>query len=130
MQILERSLVATSESGELRRHSGRVMSAKRRKRVTSHRMPATNGTRNILVIGDVHVGSIYGLLPPDFVSSDGSEKPQNAGQEYLWRCWQDMKRRAAKFTIDSVVINGDLIEGKQPKQKCSELTLIAPNDQE
>jgi hypothetical protein len=41
-----------------------------------------------------------------------------------------MKRRAAKFNIDSVVVNGDLIEGKQPKQKCAELTLVAPNDQE
>ena len=41
-----------------------------------------------------------------------------------------MKRRVAKFTIDSVVVNGDLIEGKQPKQKCSELMLVAPNDQE
>ena len=93
-------------------------------------MPATNGTRNILVIGDIHVGSIYGLLPPDFVSSDGSEKPQNEGQKYLWECWQDMKRRTAKFAIDTVIVNGDLIEGKQPKQKCSELTLVAPNDQE
>ena len=41
-------------------------------------------TRNILVIGDVHVGSMYGLLPPDFVSCDGAEKPQNEGQKYLW----------------------------------------------
>jgi hypothetical protein len=41
-----------------------------------------------------------------------------------------MMRRAAKFNIDSVVVNGDLIEGRQPKQKCSELTLVAPNDQE
>src|SRR6266446_4517300 len=38
------------------------------------------------------VGSVYGLLPPDFVGSDGSEKPQNEGQKYLWECWQDMKR--------------------------------------
>ena len=93
-------------------------------------MPVNSGTRNILVLGDVHIGSIYGLLPPDFVSSDGAGKPQNEGQKYLWNCWQDMKWRAAKFAIDSVVVNGDLIEGKQPKQKCSELTLVAPNDQE
>jgi hypothetical protein len=83
-----------------------------------------------LVVGDLHVGSIYGMLPPDFVSSDGAEKPQNDGQKYLWDCWQDMKTKAARFSIDSVVVNGDLIEGKQPKQKASELTLVAPNDQE
>lgn len=89
-----------------------------------------SGTRNILVIGDVHVGSMYGLLPPDFVSCDGAEKPQNEGQRYLWECWLDMKRKAAKFLIDTVIVNGDLIEGRQPKQKASELTLVAPNDQE
>ena len=102
----------------------------RRGRLAIKGTPFHNGTRNILVVGDVHIGSIYGLLPPGFVSSDGGEKPQNVGQKYLWECWQDMKRRTAKFAIDSVVINGDLIEGKQPKQKCSELTLVAPNDQE
>lgn len=91
---------------------------------------AVQSIRNILVVGDMHVGSIYGMLPPDFVSSDGAEKPQNDGQKYLWECWQEMKTKAARFAIDSVVVNGDLIEGKQPKQKASELTLIAPNDQE
>ena len=39
---------------------------------------------------------MYGMLPPDFVSSDGSEKPQNPGQKYLWECWQDMKRKASE----------------------------------
>jgi hypothetical protein len=92
--------------------------------------PSIVGIRNILVVGDLHVGSIYGMLPPDFVSSDGAEKPQNVGQKYLWDCWQNMKTNAARFSIDSVVVNGDLIEGKQPKQRASELTLVAPNDQE
>src|SRR5713226_3110815 len=90
---------------------GDVMDARRRRRVATQGAPVRNGTRNILVLGDIHIGSIYGLLPPDFVSSDGAEKPQNEGQKYLWECWQDMKRRTAKFAIGSVVINGDLIEG-------------------
>jgi len=94
------------------------------------RMPTANGTRNVLVIGDLHVGSMYGLLPPDFISCDGAEKVQNDGQKYLWECWEDLKRKAARFSIDCVVVNGDVIEGKQPKQKASELTLVAPNDQE
>jgi hypothetical protein len=84
----------------------------------------------MLVIGDIHVGSMYGMLPPDFISTDGSEKPQNPAQRYLWECWVDMKQKAAKFAIDSVIVNGDVIEGKQAKQKASELTLVAPNDQE
>src|SRR5438128_419235 len=106
------------------------MEAKKRRRETTSGVPINKTTRNILVLGDLHIGSMYGLLPPDFVSCDGSERPQNEGQKYLWECWEDLKRRAAKFSIDSVVVNGDVIEGKQPKQKASELTLVAPNDQE
>lgn len=107
-----------------------MMATRPQRRVTCSSTSGRGGTTNILVLGDVHIGSVYGLLPPAFISSDGSEKPQNDGQKYLWNCWEDMKQRAAKFNIDSVVVNGDLIEGKQPKQRCSELTLVAPNDQE
>src|SRR5947208_12704035 len=41
-----------------------------------------------------------------------------------------MTRRAARVAIASGVINGELIEGEQHRQKASELTLVAPNDQE
>jgi hypothetical protein len=104
--------------------------ARERTRNVLQRVPTKDGTRNILVVGDLHVGSTYGLLPPDFVSCDGSEKSQNEGQKYLWACWEDLKRRLARFSIDCVVVNGDVIEGRQPKQKASELTLVGPNDQE
>ena len=118
-----------ARTASTRPHS-RTQSAGRRRNEPNRSKALLTGIRNILVIGDLHVGSIYGMLPPDFVSSDGAEKPQNDGQKYLWECWQDMKTKAARFSIDSVVVNGDLIEGKQPKQRASELTLVAPNDQE
>jgi hypothetical protein len=38
--------------------------------------------RNLLLLSDHHIGSIFGLLPPDFVANDGSEVRQNAGQQY------------------------------------------------
>jgi len=119
---------SSSQSGS--RPGNRIPTTRKRPNESARNKPSIVGIRNILVVGDLHVGSIYGMLPPDFVSSDGAEKPQNDGQRYLWDCWQDMKTKAARFSIDSVVVNGDLIEGKQPKQRASELTLVAPNDQE
>jgi hypothetical protein len=83
-QRRELARMARVDEPEFRSHPVDVMGVKRHKRGTSHGMAARNGTKNILVLGDVHVGSIYGLLPPDFVSSDGGEKPQNDGQKYLW----------------------------------------------
>jgi len=58
------------------------------------------------VIGDLNIGSMYGLLPRDFISCDGAEKPQNEGQKCLWECWNDLKRSATGFSIDCVVENG------------------------
>jgi len=37
-----------------------------------------------------------------------------------------MKRKAAKFAIDSVVVNGDLDRGQATQAEASELTLVAP----
>ncbi len=86
--------------------------------------------RNLLILSDLHIGSIFGVLPPDFIASDGSEIRQNAGQQYLWECFTDMISWAAAFKIDAIFLNGDLIDGKQPKSKGSELSLPLPNDQE
>ncbi len=54
---------------------GELMEAKQRRRDETSGVPTKNGTRNILVLGDLHIGSMYGLLPPDFVSCDGSISP-------------------------------------------------------
>jgi len=86
--------------------------------------------RNLLLLSDLHIGSIFGLLPPDFVANDGSEVRQNAGQQYLWECFSDMISWAAGFHIDAIFINGDLIDGRQPKSQGAELCLPLPNDQE
>lgn len=66
----------------------------------------------IRVVGDLHVGSEYGLWPPG-VRYRGRAYPQNVGQRWLWRHWlrgwRDLPRP------DVVVLNGDLIEGPQPR---------------
>jgi hypothetical protein len=40
-----------------------------------------------VVVSDLHCGSIYGMLPPQFETFDGTVKLQNAGQDCFWKCW-------------------------------------------
>lgn len=82
-----------------------------------------------IVVADFHAGSMYGLHPPEFVSYDGSAKPQNAGQVYLWQCWKDFIARAKKFHPAFVIVNGDCVEGPQRKSNGFEVSLPSPDDQ-
>lgn len=82
-----------------------------------------------IVIGDLHAGSSYGMLPPSFMTYDGTVKLQNASQEYLWRCWDDFTWRASKYAPDVIIVNGDCIEGPQKKANGFEVTLPSMNDQ-
>ena len=82
-----------------------------------------------IVVSDLHCGSIYGLLPPQFKSFDRVSKEQNAGQAYLWSCWLDFAARAAEWKPQFVIVNGDCVDGSQRKNEGSELSLIAPADQ-
>jgi hypothetical protein len=79
------------------------------------------------VVSDLHCGSIFGLLPPDFRSANEAVIKQNPGQAYLWECWL----HAAKWmgAVDALVINGDIIDGPQPAQRAKECCLTMMQDQ-
>lgn len=81
------------------------------------------------IISDLHPGSIYGILPPEFKTFDGTVVEQNVGQRYLWECWIDYIKRVAAFNPDFVIVNGDIVDGPQRKNEGAELKLIAPQDQ-
>lgn len=83
----------------------------------------------ILVVSDLHCGSIYGLLPPGFKTSDGKIMQLNPGQKYLWKCWEHMIRQVEKLPISAVVVNGDVIDGTQRAQRGTELALPMIEDQ-
>jgi len=78
----------------------------------------------ILVVSDLHVGSVYGLLPPGYRDSRGNEVKQNVGQRYLWGCWLDLAAHVKRVKPDVVVVNGDLVDGRY-----GELCLQSPVDQ-
>lgn len=81
------------------------------------------------VVSDIHAGSIYGILPPDFETFEGVFKLPNAGQDYLWSCWQDFTQRVANYDPDFIIVNGDMVDGPQRKNHGAELSLAAWQDQ-
>ena len=85
--------------------------------------------KRIVVVSDLHAGSMYGLMPHAFDTYDGVTKPQNAGQEYLWKCWEDFCWRTSQFDPDAVIVNGDCIEGPQRKSNGFEVSLPSQDDQ-
>jgi hypothetical protein len=82
-----------------------------------------------IVVSDIHCGSIYGLLPPDFMLYDESTKGQNIGQRYLWDCWAHFCEQAYLFRPDFIIANGDMVDGPQRKSQGAELSLVSPRDQ-
>ena len=86
--------------------------------------------KRILCLSDIHAGSIYGLHPPDFRASTGMAVPQKEWQVYLWECWTHMIAWACSAPLDAVVVVGDVVEGKQFKSHCAELSLPLVADQE
>ncbi len=87
------------------------------------------GAKGVLVVSDLHVGSIFGMLPPDFKSSDDRIIPQSHAQQYLWERWQDLIRVVSGLNIVVVVMNGDMVDGTQDRQKGTELALPILADQ-
>ncbi|KKK91292.1 hypothetical protein LCGC14_2714430, partial [marine sediment metagenome] len=84
----------------------------------------------VAVISDTHVGSLFGLMPPDFINRADGRVDQNAGQKYLWKCWIDMCQRFRDLAPDVIVINGDEVDGSQGAQRGTELCLPLLSDQE
>lgn len=85
--------------------------------------------KKILVLNDLHVGSSFGLLPPEFMDTAGNVHQQNVGQKYLWERFTQTLKRIQPQKIDAIVINGDLYDGMQPKNKGIPLTLHRWPDQ-
>lgn len=85
--------------------------------------------KRILVLSDLHCGSIYGLIHPKFTTADGNRVSLNTGQQALWARWTELADLLASTKIDAVVLNGDVIDGHQRAQRGTELSLPMLQDQ-
>jgi hypothetical protein len=77
--------------------------------------------KKILLLSDLHVGSKWGLWPPNFTAKNPrtdmiEEIPQNAVNKAIWAHWLKMLASSKKEKPDVIILNGDLIEGAQRKE--------------
>lgn len=98
-------------------------------------MSSMPGYVDLLVISDTHCGSIFGLWPPDYELTDGSRRGLTKGQQYLWKCWQHLSSLLAelqtsdRLNLGAVVLLGDLVDGRQSKQRGMEAVTVNTVDQ-
>ncbi len=75
----------------------------------------------ILLLSDLHVGSKWGLWPPNFRAKSArtdeiEEIPQNDVNKAIWDHWQAMLKQIRKEKPECIILNGDLIEGLQKRE--------------
>lgn len=68
----------------------------------------------LVCVSDLHCGSTYGLMPPEFTLADDNVVKANPFQRWLWGCWKefwawvDVETKGGKL---GVAVVGDAIEG-------------------
>lgn len=80
-------------------------------------------SKKILVIGDLHCGSMGGLTPPQWIVSKGRNDFFHELQTQMWDHYLEIIDDFGK--VDTLVVNGDIIEGKGTRSGGTEL--IAPD---
>ena len=66
--------------------------------------------KKILIIGDLHCGSMCGLTPPDWFISKGRDAKFANLQREMWDSYLEMCSEFGK--VDALIVNGDVIDGK------------------
>jgi hypothetical protein len=70
----------------------------------------------LVVVSDLHCGSVVGLCPPEWQLLDGTTYGSNLVQRWSWNCWRLFDRWLTRTLGDAentaLVLNGDLVEGR------------------
>ena len=75
--------------------------------------------KKVLVIGDLHCGSIVGLTPPSWFISPKRDKKLSSLQKEMWSNYTRIIEEIGP--VDYLVVNGDAIDGHGKKSHGSEL---------
>lgn len=76
-------------------------------------------SKKVLVIGDLHCGSMSGLTHPDWMTGKGIDSDFAKLQREMWDNYLEMIDHFGK--VDIVVVNGDVIDGKGTRSGGTEL---------
>ncbi len=85
----------------------------------------------ILLLSDLHAGSEFAPLPRRAYNTAGNEKTPvrpTRYQSYMLKCWEWMVKNLPP-TLDYTVVNGDTIDGENPKERGRYVNLVSPFDQ-
>lgn len=87
--------------------------------------------KRVVVLSDLHCGSIFGLTPPtwqDGLSSRAGKERRAAAKtrEALWNMFADKIKSLQP--IDTLIVNGDAIDGREERQ--GGLELLTPDREE
>ncbi len=83
----------------------------------NHNRKITNIYQRIIaLVSDLHVGSIYGLFPENYVMRDGNTIGLNEGQKKILGYFKDFVKTCKDFKTDTVFIVGDIISGVNWKE--------------
>ena len=74
--------------------------------------------KKVLIVNDLHCGSIYGLGVPNFCGLSGYTLPFTETNRFLYDRWNQMIN--AVGAVDLVIANGDLVEGLNKKRNGEE----------
>ena len=69
--------------------------------------------KRILFIGDMHVGSTFGVWKPDYKTKQGITFNINGMQSSLWEYWQFMCQELKEDPPLYAILMGDLVDGVQ-----------------
>ena len=76
-------------------------------------------SKKILIIGDLHCGSLCGLTPPEWFVSKGRSAFYANLQKEMWDNYLEMCNEFGK--VDALIVNGDVIDGKGNRSGSTEL---------
>lgn len=73
--------------------------------------------KKVLVVSDLQTGSMYANWPEDLPIKDGGYWKRNGKQELIYEAWQELIGHMKIVKPDILVVNGDVIEGHQERNK-------------
>jgi DNA polymerase II small subunit/DNA polymerase delta subunit B len=90
--------------------------------------------RSIVVISDMHVGSVFGLMPEGYrnmnkKTGESSYVSLSDSQKTLYDHWLSMCQNAQRVKPEAIIINGDVIDGTHRKNEGRNVILTSPKDQ-
>lgn len=76
-------------------------------------------SKSVLIVGDLHCGSMGGLTHPDWIVSQGRSQFFSQLQEEMWDLYVQSLKELGE--VDVLIVNGDVIDGKGARSGGTEL---------